>query len=199
MSDFFNKNSTIFAVVTSVAAAMSVGYNIVQQNQINRLTVIKDVTKEKESLLNDSFTEVILSRMNELREQNIENARNQGRVEGMISVATNLAPDQNVASAFGHEWYYKGLSQAEFMEENAYVKGYHQATEDLNCPADVRDKAIDTAEKKFAKMRDEARGVDAEARKRIEESKQKIEEEKKKTQKDTTKKEATTPEAQPKK
>lgn len=190
MSDFFNKNSTAFAVLTSVAAAMSVGYNIVQQNQINRLSMIKDITKEKESLLNDGFNEIVLSRMSELREQNIENARNQGRVEGMVSVATNLTPDQNIASAFGHEWYYKGLSQAEFMEENAYVKGYHQAAEDLNCPPEIREKSIELAEKKFAKMREEARGIDAEARKEIQESKQKAQEEKKKTQNDTTKKES---------
>jgi len=203
MNEIFSKNSTIFAIVTSIAAVASVGFNIIQQEQINRLTMFKEVTKEKESLVYDSLNEILLSRMNEVREQNIENARNQGRIEGMFSVAVNLPPDQNLASAYGHEWYYKGLSQAEFMENEAYVKGYHRATEDLNCPADVREKAIEKAERTFRKEKEDARNIDMEARKRLDEVKQKIEQEEKAKKptntKEAPKTEPAKPEAQTKK
>jgi hypothetical protein len=74
-----------------------------------------------------------------MRENIADVARTQGKVEGMVAVSMNLNPEQNHTSAIWHEGYYRGINQAAYVEEQAYISGYHRATEDMNCPASVRE------------------------------------------------------------
>lgn len=149
MRDFLYKNSTSLAVVAGFFAAISVGYNILQQAEISRLNIIKEIAKQKESLMNDSLNEIVMNRMSELRENIAEVARNQGKVEGMVAVSMNLNPETNHTSAIWHEGYYRGVGQAAYIEETAYIAGYHRATEDMDCPASVRDKMNAEAGRKY--------------------------------------------------
>jgi hypothetical protein len=169
MRDFFSRNSNILAIITSIAAAASIGYNIIQKTEISRLDMIREIAKQKESLLNDGYNEILMNRVSELRENIAEVSRNQGKIEGMTSVAMNIAPENNQTSAIWHEGYYRGLGQVAYVEEGAYIAGYHRATEDMNCPSSVRekmnadairkyqqDKTIDIETEQFNKALDEA-------------------------------------------
>jgi hypothetical protein len=155
----------VFAFVASIAATGSLAWNIVQQTEIKRLTMIKEVVNQKESLLNDSLNEIVMSRFNEMRDSITEVSRNQGRVEGMLSVAMNLPPEQNLTSSVWHDGYYRGQSQTEFVEEMAYTKGYHQATEDMNCPPGSKAKAADAAINAYKKEKEQQKGIQEEAKK----------------------------------
>lgn len=169
MRDFFSRNSNALAIITSIAAAASIGYNIIQKTEISRLDMIREIAKQKESLLNDGYNEILMNRVSELRENIAEVSRNQGKIEGMTSVAMNIAPENNQTSAIWHEGYYRGLGQVAYVEEGAYIAGYHRATEDMNCPSSVRekmnadairkyqqDKTIDIETEQFNKALDEA-------------------------------------------
>lgn len=149
MRDFLYKNSTTLALVAGFFAATSVGYNIAQQVEISRLNTIKEIAKQKESLMNDSLNEVIMNRISELRENIAEVSRSQGKVEGMVAVSMNLNPETNHTSAIWHEGYYRGIGQAAYIEESAYIAGYHRATEDIDCPASVREKMNADAPRKY--------------------------------------------------
>ena len=149
MRELLSKYSITASIFAAVIAAGSVGYNIVQQYEINRLNTIKELARQKESLLNDSFNEMLMNRISEMRENIAEVARTQGKVEGMVAVSMNLNPEQNHTSAIWHEGYYRGVNQAAYIEEQAYISGYHRATEDMNCPASVREKMNAEAPRKY--------------------------------------------------
>ena len=149
MRELLSKYSITASIFAAVIAAGSVGYNIVQQYEINRLNTIKELARQKESLLNDSFNDMLMNRISEMRENIAEVARTQGKVEGMVAVSMNLNPEQNHTSAIWHEGYYRGVNQAAYIEEQAYISGYHRATEDMNCPASVREKMNAEAPRKY--------------------------------------------------
>ena len=149
MNRFFARTGNWIAIFAAIAATGSVGYNIVQHNQIDRLKTVNELTKAKESLLNDTVNEVLMTRISELRENIAEMSRNQGKVEGMVAASMNIAPEQNQTSAIWHEGYYRGLGQTAMIEESAYIAGYHRATEDIGCPASVRDRMNAEAPRKY--------------------------------------------------
>ncbi len=149
MRELLSKYSITASIFAAVIAAGSVGYNIVQQYEINRLNTIRELARQKESLLNDSFNEMLMNRISEMRENIADVARTQGKVEGMVAVSMNLNPEQNHTSAIWHEGYYRGINQAAYVEEQAYISGYHRATEDMNCPASVREKMNAEAPRKY--------------------------------------------------
>jgi hypothetical protein len=173
------KSSVILIMGVSLVTMASVGYNILQQAEIKRLAAIKEITSQKEGLVYDSFNEILMGRMSDLRENIAEVSRNQGRVEGMTSVAMNLPPDQNLTSALWHEGYYRGMSQTELVEEMAYVKGYHQATEDMNCPADFKLKAQQAAEAAYKKEKEKYKEAREIAEKEYKDAKKQVDLEKK--------------------
>jgi hypothetical protein len=149
MIRLIRRSSSLIAVFSAIAALVSVGYNIVQQEQINRLRTVGELAKQKESLLNESVNEMIMGRMSELRENISEVSRNTGRVEGMVAASMNIPPEQNQTSAIWHEGYYRGMGQLAIVEESAYISGYHRATEDMGCPASTREKMNNDAAFKY--------------------------------------------------
>lgn len=169
MIRLISRSSSLIAVFSAIAALVSVGYNIVQQDHINRLRTVSELAKQKESLLNESVNEMIMGRISELRENISEVSRNTGRVEGMVAASMNIAPEKNQTSAIWHEGYYRGMGQLTEVEESAYISGYHRATEDMGCPANVKekinagallkyqqDKKIDAESQEFNKALEEA-------------------------------------------
>ena len=159
MNRFFSKTGNWIGIFAAIAATGSIGYNIVQHNQIDRLKTVNELAKAKESLLNDTVNEVLMSRISELRDNMAEMSRNQGKVEGMVAASMNIAPEQNQTSAIWHEGYYRGIQQTAMVEESAYIAGYHRATEDIGCPASVRDRMNAEAGRKFQQDKQ----IDAEA------------------------------------
>ena len=149
MNRFFARIGNWVGVIAAFAVTCSIGYNIYQQNQISRLQQVNELIKAKESLVNDSFNEILMARVSELRENMAEVNRNQGKVEGMVAASLNLSPEQNHTSAIWHEGYYRGLGQVAMIEESAYISGYHRATEDMGCPASVRDRMNAEASRKY--------------------------------------------------
>lgn len=149
MRNFFTKYAFAASIFSAIVAAGSIGYNLVQLYEINRLNMIREIARQKETLLNDGYNEVLMSRISEMRDNVAEVARAQGKVEGMVAVSMNLNPEANHTSAIWHEGYYRGVNQAAYIEEQAYISGYHRATEDMNCPASVRDKMNAEAPRKY--------------------------------------------------
>lgn len=169
MNRFFARTGNWIGVFTAIATMGSIGYNIIQQEQINRLKTVNEIAKQKESLMSDSLNEVLMARISELRDNMSEISRNSGRVEGMVAASMNIPPEQNQTSAIWHEGYYRGMGQLAIVEESAYISGYHRATEDMGCPASTRekmnndaafkyqqDKQIDVESQQFNKALDEA-------------------------------------------
>jgi hypothetical protein len=169
MNRFFARTGNWIGVFTAIATMGSIGYNIIQQEQINRLKTVNEIVKQKESLMSDSLNEVLMARISELRDNMSEISRNSGRVEGMVAASMNIPPEQNQTSAIWHEGYYRGMGQLAIVEESAYISGYHRATEDMGCPASTRekmnndasfkyqqDKQIDVESQQFNKALDEA-------------------------------------------
>jgi hypothetical protein len=148
-----NRFSSVFGnwvgIASAFAVTCSIGYNIFQTNQITRLKEINEIFKVKDSLMNDSMNEILMARISEIRDNMSEMSRNQGKVEGMVAASMNIAPEQNQTSAIWHEGYYRGLKQVGEVEESAYIAGYHRATDDMGCPASVRDKMNAEATRKY--------------------------------------------------
>ena len=67
-----------------------------------------------------------------------EQLKNQGKIEGILSVVNNAKPEENEISSIWHSGYYRGLNQVEDVRLMAYEDGYHRATEDGNCPAAIK-------------------------------------------------------------
>lgn len=149
MNRFFSAFGNWIGIASAFAVTCSIGYNIYQQTQITRLQQINEIVKAKESLVNDSFNEILMARISELRDNLIEVNRNQGKVEGMVAASMNIAPEQNHTSAIWHEGYYRGIAQTAMVEESAYIAGYHRATEDIDCPASVKQKMNADAPRKY--------------------------------------------------
>lgn len=149
MNRFFSAFGNWIGIVSAFAVTCSFGYNIYQQTQITRLQQFNEIFKAKESLVNDSFNEILMARISELRDNLIEVNRNQGKVEGMVAASMNIPPEQNQTSAIWHEGYYRGISQTAMVEESAYIAGYHRATEDIDCPASVKQKMNADAPRKY--------------------------------------------------
>jgi hypothetical protein len=149
MNRFFARTGNWIGVFTAIATMGSIGYNIIQQEQINRLKTVNEIVKQKEGLMSDSLNDVLMSRISELRDNISEVSRNSGRVEGMVAASMNIPPEQNQTSAIWHEGYYRGMGQLAIVEESAYISGYHRATEDMGCPASTREKMNNDAAFKY--------------------------------------------------
>jgi hypothetical protein len=132
------RNSALWGF--SLLTLGSVGYNVYQQDQLKTLSAIKDLAVQKDAMMSDGYNEIMFKYMTELKENDREIYRGQGRIEGILSVVNNFKPKDNEHSAVWHEGYYKGLAQMEEVRKASYEEGYHKATEDMNCPANLSTK-----------------------------------------------------------
>ena len=145
----FTRGTTLFAFVATVAATLSIGYNLALQSQISRLNTMRDLSRERDRIVDDTFNEMIMSYMNNTHEKLNELGYQQGRIEGMSIAAQNYPPEKNAHSAIWHAGYERGLEQVNYVRESSYEDGYHKATEDMNCPANSPLRREDSARKAF--------------------------------------------------
>jgi hypothetical protein len=128
-----NKTLTGFLVFGVIALS---GMNIYQFASIKRLEFMRYCSDERSRINGDQLYENTILLINDLRDQNIQNAKGQGKIEGMIAAINNMKPDdQNEYSAIWHSGYYAGTNTNEQAVTSAYESGYHKATEDGHCTA----------------------------------------------------------------
>lgn len=108
------------------------GYQVYRIDSYKSITTIMD---QKDRLQQSGYSELLYSQINGYRDSLIENARGQGKIEGILSIVNNVKPDSNEISSIWHSGYYRGLDQVDFVREVSYEEGYHKACDDFNCPA----------------------------------------------------------------
>lgn len=90
---------------------------------------------QKDRLQQSGYSELLYSQINGYRESLMDNARTQGKIEGILSLVNNVKPESNEISSIWHSGYYRGLDQVDYVREVSYEEGYHKACDDFNCPA----------------------------------------------------------------
>jgi hypothetical protein len=111
---------------------------IVNAYQIYRIDTYKDITNlmdQKDRLQQSGYTELLYSQINSHRDGMMENAKGQGRIEGILSIVNNVKPEENEISSIWHSGYYRGMDQVDYVRTISYEEGYHKACDDMNCPA----------------------------------------------------------------
>mgnify|MGYP006287884937 CR=1 FL=1 len=141
-----------FAVVCFALLGLG-ATNIYQFTSSKRIEFLYDCERERARINDDQIRDNLLKMITDIREQNIEIARNQGRIDGIISAVNNMKLDDgNEYSRIWHDGYYRGTSQAEYMAESGYEAGYHKATEDGHCTAKTDVKIRESAKEAAAAM-----------------------------------------------
>ena len=113
--------------------------------------------RERSRINDDQMRDNLVKMITDMREQNIEIARGQGRLDGIVSAINNIKmSDDNEYSRIWHDGYYRGTSQIEQQSESAFEAGYHKATEDGNCTSkpETKIKEASAAFMKDAKKED---------------------------------------------
>jgi len=114
------------------------GFAIFQNYQINKLQMINQITFEARHLTDDSFKELFMITMGNIRDNQMENIKSTGKVEGMLAVISNQKPQDSETSALWHAGYYRGIDQSQDMAAISYETGYHAALDDISCPINKR-------------------------------------------------------------
>ena len=116
--------TSIIGIGFSFALAASVGINVFQYQKTDTYSLLNDVNRDRSRINQDSLNEVLLGYMNDIRTNTLENARQSGKLEGILAVAFRANPAENEHSAIWHGGYERGLSQTDFVGEMQYEKGY---------------------------------------------------------------------------
>lgn len=124
------------AVLYSVLA-ISIGANIIQQYQVSKFNFFREAMNQKDSINSSGYQELLMSQIRQVKDEQYNIAKNQGKIEGILSVVNNAKPEDNEIASIWHSGYYRGLNQVEDVRQMAYEDGYHRATEDMSCPAAV--------------------------------------------------------------
>lgn len=120
-----------FGVVFSLGAV-----NFYQYNNVRKLEFFMECERERSRINDDQLRENTIRMIADLRDQNIENARSQGRLDGIISAINNLKlSEDNEYNKIWHAGYYNGTETHKQLVDAAYENGYHKATEDGACTA----------------------------------------------------------------
>jgi hypothetical protein len=120
----------------SVAVLSLGGLNAYQHTSSKRIEFLMECERERSRINDDQMRDNLVKMITDMREQNIEIARGQGRLDGIVSAINNIKmSDDNEYSRIWHDGYYRGTSQIEQQSESAFEAGYHKATEDGHCSA----------------------------------------------------------------
>jgi len=125
----------IFGFVFFIAVASYAGY---AHYQLGNMQMINKIGSEARYLTDDSFKELFMITMANIRDNQLENIKNTGKVEGMLAVISNQKPQDSETSALWHAGYYRGIDQSQDMAAISYETGYHAALDDINCPPSRR-------------------------------------------------------------
>jgi hypothetical protein len=115
--------------------AISLGVNAYQVYRIDNFKAYSGLLDQKDRLTQSGYSELLISHINSLRNDQYESAKNQGKIEGILSMVNNIKPEANEISSIWHSGYYRGMDQVEYVRTMAYEDGYHKACDDMNCPA----------------------------------------------------------------
>lgn len=132
---------------------VSLSLNIYGIGSIFRMKEIQNISYQKDSLISNGYDELVISHLNTIRDQNLETIKNQGRLEGIISVALNFKPEDNQHTAIWHAGYDHGSKTADYTRSVYYKEGYHKACKDLNCPAKGEESEADERRKKIERLK----------------------------------------------
>lgn len=101
-------------IITLLLVA-SLGYNAYSHWKYERLALALTLIDQKDKLHQQSVDEMMWARMTEVREGQIDAARGQGKIEGMLAVITNQKPNSSESNEIWHAGYYRGLDQSKDM------------------------------------------------------------------------------------
>jgi len=87
-------------------------------------TFMRDVEAKRSQLNEDMTNEILMSRINNIDNNQIEIARMQGYNEGILACVLKIDPKESQISNIWHSGYTRGLEQTAFVEEMGYEKGY---------------------------------------------------------------------------
>ncbi len=121
---FIMRLTRIIGAGVGIALTASVGINILQYFQKDKQSFLNEVNRDRSRINQDALNEVILGYMDSVRNNTVENAKQTGRLEGILSVAYRAAPQDNEYSAVWHGGYERGLEQSKFVGEMEYEKGF---------------------------------------------------------------------------
>jgi len=131
-------------VAGGVFLALLFGFNIYQYNQIKKLEFLRDCAIERSRINSDQLNENLWNAISDVRNNNMETIKGQGKIEGMLAVINNMQlPEGNEYTAIWHSGYYAGNNTSEQQIASAYEQGYHKATEDGNCTAKNAPQSVD--------------------------------------------------------
>lgn len=139
----------LISLFAAIAIILSVGYNVVLTYQITRLNSLKDFATERQRLTDDQFAEVFVTQMNSIRENLADVAYQQGKLEGITSVAFNVPPAQNQHSAIWHSGYQRGQEVGQFEAELSFEQGYKLALDDMKAPVDSKYRKDDSIQQVY--------------------------------------------------
>jgi len=121
-----------------LAIACVTGFAIYQNAQISKLQMVNQLTNEARHLTDDSFKEMLYVTISNIRENQVENSKNSGKIEGMLAIISGQKPSDSEAAAVWHAGYYRGIDQQNEVAAMAYEDGYHKACDDISCPTNLR-------------------------------------------------------------
>lgn len=147
MSSYFG-----FGLAGIVALSLG-GLNAYQYSSSKRIEFLFECERERSRINDDQMRDNLVKMIGDMRDQNMEIARGQGRIDGIISAINNIKmEDGNEYSRVWHDGYYRGTSQAEYVAESSYEAGYHKATEDGHCSAKADIKIRESAKEAAASI-----------------------------------------------
>ena len=127
--------SWVIVAVFGISAVM----NVFQWWKVQNLEMISKAQIVEEQINDDNFRD-LLSGL--LKNESLEGMRNQGKLEGMLSIIANKKPDDSETTQIWHAGYQRGLDQNKDTYEMAYKKGLEAAAQ-LNDVAASYDKGYD--------------------------------------------------------
>lgn len=141
-----------FGILGILALSLG-GLNAYQYSSSKRIEFLFECERERARINDDQMRDNLVKMIGDMRDQNMEIARGQGRIDGIISAINNIKmEDGNEYSRVWHDGYYRGTSQAEYVAESSYEAGYHKATEDGHCTAKTDVKIRESAKEAAASI-----------------------------------------------
>jgi hypothetical protein len=114
----------IFVYTMFLILAVSAGLNLIQFYNNYRISYISEIRKEAGRINSDGFSEVMGAYLQNVRDNTVDNARQQGKLEGIVSLVHKIPPQESEISSIWHAGYQRGLEQTDFVGEMNYEKGY---------------------------------------------------------------------------
>lgn len=105
---------------------VSVSTNLIQYYRSNNLSHLNQIKTEVGKISQDGFNDVLGLYIQNIRDNTIENAKQSGKLEGMISVVHKIPPQESEISSIWHAGYQRGLEQTDFVGEMQFEKGYRE-------------------------------------------------------------------------